>query len=356
MSENAENMNNTNVYTHNKVTKINKSGKYGGIDTNTNIDKCIDINAYIDTIVRILDVNTSYENITRNVKVTVPLLRAICQRYKLKRSGKKQELIDRIKTFLVHNSSSIRIQSFYRGYLLRRFLKYICHYKCYVNEEDFLSLENFKSIPFYEQISIQETDFIYGFHIYSLAKLLEQENPTNPYTRKPIERIVFRKVSEFIRLAKLNHFSSIPLFSRNVIKKQISLDNRVTSLFVDMDYLGHTTDTSWFYDMHRNQCLKFIRDLIDIWNYRANIPRETKTAIYPPNGNPFFDIYPNIIMSAGTTRLRKHILDLIDRFVNSGTSHDMKFLGSSYILCAFTLNNRNAATQLPWYYESVRYI
>jgi hypothetical protein len=348
MSENTEIVNEIYAYTSHKVNKKNKIDKPVG--------KYIDINAYIDTNAYRLDTITSYEDITQNVRVTIPLLRAICLRYKLKRSGKKQDLIDRIQTFLTRNRSSIRIQSVYRGYLLRKFLKHICHYKCYINNEDFLSLEDFKFIPVSEQIFIQENDFIYGFHIFSLAKLLEQENPTNPYTRKPFDRSIFRKVSEFIRLAKLNRFSSISPISGKVIKKHISLDNRVTSLFVDMDCLGHTTDISWFYEMRRNQCLKFIRDLIDIWNYRANIPRETKIAICPPNGNPFFDIYPNIIMSAGTTRLHKHMLDLIDRFVNSGTTHDMKFLGSSYILCAFTLNNRNAATQLPWYYESVRYI
>lgn len=347
MSENKEIMNEMIPYTSDKVEKRNKIGK----------DKDVfkDMNTYTHFNIGRLDVNTYYEHITKNVKVTIPMLREMCLRYKLKRSGKKQELINRIQLFLLRNRNSIRIQAFYRGYLLRRFLKHICHYKCYINSEDFLSLENFKSIPFYNQISIQENNFIYGFHIYSLAKLLEQENPSNPYTRKSFERDIFRKVSEFIHLAKLNRFSNISPISKKIIKKQISLDNRVTSLFVDLDCLGHTTDTSWFYDMRRNQCLNFIKDLIDIWNYRANISRDTKLAICPPNGNPFFDIYPNVIMSAGTSRLHNHILDLIDRFINSGTTHDMKFLGSSYILCAFTLNNRNAATQLPWYYESVRY-
>ena len=79
MSENIENMTQTDVYTSYKIKKKHNSGKYGFI----NIDKDTDINAFVDTIVCSLDANTSYDTITQNVKVTIPLLRALCIRYKL---------------------------------------------------------------------------------------------------------------------------------------------------------------------------------------------------------------------------------------------------------------------------------
>lgn len=233
----------------------------------------------------------------------------------------------------------------------------ICHYKCYINQEDFLSLEHFKDIPFYECIHITENNFIYGFHINSLSKLLEKECPQNPYTRSPIERSTYEIVDTFIRLSKLNGFVKPETveIQNTVISKKVELERRVVSIFIDIDRLGHVTNIDWFHSMSRNRCICFLRDLYDIWNYRASLSTHTKCNICPPNGNPFFDINQHTIMDKSHIRIQHMILNVIDRLVNRGINQDSKFMGSSYVLCTFTLHVPEAAQQMPWYYESVRH-
>jgi hypothetical protein len=52
----------------------------------------------------------------------------------------------------------------------------------------------------------------------------------------------------------------------------------------------------------------------------------------------------------------KHILDIIDKFVNSGVDKDSKCLGTYYVLGALTLVNHDAATSMPWLYQAFAYV
>ena len=51
--------------------------------------------------------------------------------------------------------------------------------------------------------------------------------------------------------------------------------------------------------------------------------------------------------------LRKMILDVLEKFVNSGVDKDSKSLGAYYVLGALTLVNQDAAIALPWLFQSV---
>ena len=42
-------------------------------------------------------------------------------------------------------------------------------------------------------------------------------------------------------------------------------------LFQYMDELGNYTDSKWFISLNRIQLIKFIRELVDIWEYRAQL-------------------------------------------------------------------------------------
>lgn len=299
----------------------------------------------------------TFEQLTNGQKITVEYLKILCKQFNLKRTGKKSILLERIKEHLHRERCIVRIQSVFRGHLIRKFMRMICHYKCYINQDDFLSLENFRDIPFYERVHITENNFIYGFHIYSLSKLLEKEHPQNPYTRIPIERSTYEMVDTFIRLSKINGFVKPETveIQNAVISKKVKLERRVVSIFIDIDRLGHTTNIDWFHSMSRNRCIYFLRDLYDIWNYRASLSMQTKCNICPPNGNPFFDINRHTMMDKSHMRIQHMILNVIDRLVNRGINQDSKFMGSSYVLCAFTLHVPEAAQQMPWYYESVRH-
>ena len=41
------------------------------------------------------------------------------------------------------------------------------------------------------------------------------------------------------------------------------------------------------FNINRNQLIKFIRELVDIWNYRANLSIRNQKNICPPAGSPF---------------------------------------------------------------------
>ena len=122
-----------------------------------------------------------------------------------------------------------------------------------------------------------------------------------------------------------------------------------------MDALGNYTNVQWFLTLNKIQLIKFVRELVDIWHYRANISNELKRAICHPTGNPFQTL-PNFNVLQTINNLndiRKPILYVMERLVNSGINNDNKCLGAYYVLSALTLVNYDAATSLQWLYEAV---
>ena len=57
--------------------------------------------------------------------------------------------------------------------------------------------------------------------------------------------------------------------------------------------------------------------------------------------------------SSSFETLKESVLNIIEIFVKRGVNNESKILGSNYILCALTLVNSDAATSLPWLYQSV---
>jgi hypothetical protein len=53
--------------------------------------------------------------------------------------------------------------------------------------------------------------------------------------------------------------------------------------------------------------------------------------------------------------VKKVVLDLLEKFVNTGVDKDSKTLGAYYVLGALTLVNNNAAIALPWLFQSFSY-
>jgi len=45
----------------------------------------------------------------------------------------------------------------------------------------------------------------------------------------------------------------------------------------------------------------------------------------------------------------------LEKFVNSGVDADNRTLGAYYVLGALTLVNEDAATSLPWLFQSLNY-
>ena len=98
--------------------------------------------------------------------------------------------------------------------------------------------------------------------------------------------------------------------------------------------------------------VKYIKELHDIWDYRAQITSETKLNICPC-GDPFRGINLRNLASLKFIDLQKVVLNTIELFVNTGINDDSKNLGAYYVLSALTLVSYKAAEALPWLYQSV---
>lgn len=134
------------------------------------------------------------------------------------------------------------------------------------------------------------------------------------------------------------------------------IELRTLSLFQYIDSLGNYSDPQWFLSLNKIQLIKFIRELIDIWNYRAQLTYDVKRNICPPNGDPFRNLsIPFINIENNLNNIRKILLDVLEKLVYSGIDGDSKSLGCYYVLGALTLVNDSAATALPWLFQSLNY-
>tara|TARA_B100000073_G_C23585996_1_gene514275 strand:+ start:36 stop:500 length:465 start_codon:yes stop_codon:yes gene_type:complete len=135
-------------------------------------------------------------------------------------------------------------------------------------------------------------------------------------------------------------------------KKQL-FNQRVTGVFKAMDDLGNYTDQNWFLDLNTNiKLIKFVRELHDIWSYRAQLSQDVKNNI-TNFIDPFLNINMMNIQNVNYEILRNVTLSIIESFVYKGINTESRTLGAYYILLALTLVNPNAAEAMPWLYSSV---
>lgn len=294
----------------------------------------------------------------------VQQLKNIAKIYKLKISGNKTELVSRIYIFLYLSSNSIKIQKIIKGYLQRKYNKY--HGPGFYNRElcsnkfDFLSMDELQIIPKEQFFSYKDEDgFIYGFDIISLYNLIYKCNGAikNPFNRNLIGTNVIDNFRSLLRLSKVLSINIITIINdvTQEVSNKKSIELKALSLFQNIDSLGNYSDSKWFLNLNKIQLIKFVRELIDIWQYRSHLSNETKRSICPPLGNPFPNNFSinNLMITENIDVVRKSILDILEKFVISGIDKDSKCLGAYYILCALTLVSNEAATSLPWLFQAV---
>ena len=288
----------------------------------------------------------------------VSQLKSMARYYKLKVSGNKMELIKRVWNYLRFSNYATVIQKIWRGTIVRKFFGIAMHKKC-VNSTDFLSLNDLSKIPKKQLFTFKDQDgFIYGFDAKSFHNLiLKNKEPTNPYNRKLISKKTITRFNHFIKYGKIIGNDINLVINNNIeslsLKKQIEL--KAHDIFQRIDQFGHITDTSWFLDLSRLYLKRLVRELIDIWNYRASLTPEVKRSIYPPTGDPFNIINSNTFHSLEKEKLQLLILKIFKNIITKSNDINFRALGAFYILGAITLVNSNAAIALPWLYESVYY-
>jgi hypothetical protein len=305
-------------------------------------------------------------NLLFKYNYNVNQLKTIAKHYKLKISGNKSQIISRLFSFLILSQNIIIVQKVFKGYLQRKYNnshgpasknRSIC-----INDTDLYTTDNITDIPIESFFSYKDEDgFVYGFDILTIYSLIYKCNGVikNPYNRHLISSEV---IDNLKTLLKLSNILKIPIcteikdMSLEVSCKK-SLELRVLALFQNMDALGNYSDIKWFMNLNRTQLIRLLRELIDIWTYRANLSEDTKREICPPVGNPFGRLsdFSQVQHSDNLDDVRKYILEVMEKFVNMGVNRDSKCLGAYYVLGAMTLVSTEAASALPWLYQALNY-
>jgi hypothetical protein len=294
-------------------------------------------------------------------------LKVFAKHYKIKTTGNKHELFIRIYSFLKLSQDAIKIQKIGRGYLQKKYNKLhgpaFFYRKICTNDSDFLTGDELQDIPYSQFISYKDNDgFVYGFDMISLYNLVVkslQVSPIvkNPYNRNDIPSYLILNIKSLIRISRILRIPlDLGIQDDTVdLSDEKTIELRALSLFQNIDSLGNYSSPTWFLSLNRNQTIKMFRELIDIWDYRAQINNDTKRAICPPHGI-LMNVNLNIIFNEqNLLKLRKYILDVMERLVNSGIDNDSKTLGAYYVLGSLTLVNSEAATSLPWLFQSFAY-
>lgn len=288
-------------------------------------------------------------------------LKQFAKHYKLKLSGNKKELLIRVYSFLKLSKIIIKIQKLYRGFLQRKCNKlhgpaFMNRQLC-TNDSDFLTGDTMKELNHTQFFSYKDEDgFIYGFDIISLYNLILKSERTvkNPYNRNDISRKIIQDIRNLIRVSRILKIHIDIDIKETVVSGEKSVQLRALDLFQNIDALGNYSDPAWFLTLSRNQMIKFVRELIDIWSYRAQLSIEMKKKICPPLGDPFRNInFAYLHNEENTENVKKIVLIILEKLVNSGVDTDSKTLGAYYVLGALTLVSENAASSLPWLFQSV---
>ena len=297
---------------------------------------------------------------------TVPELKAQLKAHKLRVSGKKAELAERLHTFLVKDKSVRKIQRLVRQYLYKTWVKLhgeaLKDRSLCTNISDCLTMEDLTEIPNNRFVSFRDVDgFIYGFDILSILQLINKNVGTtteNPYNRKELQKGVITNVR---RLVKLNKIMGINTYTFNEINDLTGLSEekrfelRVIQLFQKMDELGNYTKIKWFMDLEIIMLHKLLYELREIWFYRLQLTPEIKRAICSPTGIPFTQrsfMSLGDFMILGINETRKIVLEVLENFVTKGLDDSFRNLGAFYVLGALTLVKVDASTAMPAIYAS----
>jgi hypothetical protein len=320
-----------------------------------------------------------YNNLL-TINYSVSQLKLIAKYYKLKTTGNKEYLKKRLYNYLYFSYNIINIQKIVRYNLTKKYIKLHgpgFHNKTLCsNDVDFCTLDNLNNIPYNQFISFKDdNEHIYGFDVLSLYNLfmkVTKNNKTrmtnelnssnnllnvqNPFTNIFFSYNVLKQLLEYIRLSnllKIHIDLNYDDLAHLSINKQAEM--KILTLFQRIDSLGNYTNIKWFLELDKYGLIRFIRELVDIWNYRANLSQETKREIVPPRGNPFYDEHINVnnLPQYNFTQIRKYSIAIIDLMINKGINENSCLLGSYYVLCALTMVSSDAANTLPWLYEAV---
>ena len=174
----------------------------------------------------------------------------------------------------------------------------------------------------------------------------------------PFPRNAIKKIRRFLKLSKLLniHINTDLENDTNDLSSSAQTELKALEIFQHINYLGNYSDSKWFLELSRTSIMRFVRELMDIWNYRVDLTQEMRRNICP-SGNPFRE-YLNtsrvieMMRTSPILTLKKKVLKIIETFVRSAHEDQYQSLGALYVLGALTIVCEEARESLPWLYQS----
>lgn len=346
-------------------------------------------------------------------KYKLPEIKNIIKKLKLRVTGRKNVLITRINYHFKIYKTALTIQRIFRGHIVRFFYKlripFYNNYSLCVNETDGFSLEPLSEINKDLFISFKdEKGLLYGFDIQSLITAYNNKQKiVNPYTREELNTEITNTILSFGNIVKLlypdlldvsiiqkieiknrtnerhrriineydnNEINNVLIRDNNtprnnnnnnnpnnntvnnLINKMISIREktyirRIEDLFIEIDLLGNYTQSSWFKDLDNRECVRFIRILYDIWNYRSGLTSEIKRRICSLC-DPFNGIS---ITNIDVSTIKEKCVFVMENLVYTGIDDEYRRIGIYYLLSALSVVSLTARMNLYWLYETTLY-
>jgi len=316
-----------------------------------------------------LDDNTdllfiNYNNFHKYVNYDLSLkqLKILAKKFHLNSYKNKDILKKNIFNFLFITKNCITIQKNIKKFIVYNFFKLkgpgLLNKSLCNNEFDFLTYDTLDTIAIKDFFSFKDNcNFIYGFHINSfynyIIKSKNKNNILNPYNNLPINKKIITDFFKLLSYSKLLNYNYFIEDSKNINN---NIDTKIFEIFQTIDSFGYNTSLSWFSNLDKYNLIIFIKELYDIWNYRANLSINVKREISPPYGNPFMNININKLNNLNIYQTKKTIYNIFDNLVNKGITQSYRSLGCLYILTALTIVSNDAAESMPWLFESVNII
>ena len=340
-----------------------------------------DVVALVAKLDNFEDVTEDYKNDLQKslTKMTIPLIKAVCRHLKLRVTGKKSELVERVmhryNTFIAGSL----LQHKCKRAIVARWLELhgpaLWDKKSPVNDMDLMG-DDIADIPMDQLFSFQESGFVYAFDIATFSSLIvkgfRRSRATNPYTRDSIPAEVLNDYAQLLRFSTMLgrevsvvHSSTVQMPQQQTVDndavdtdvpmtmEEIDLD--ISSTMYIVDSYGYYTNPAWVTNMSADNLKRFMNDMVDIFTYRANLSRNTMMRIIHPSGvlvpNP--QTFRRWLQSERDPRVIKHkASELIKKLVTCGAERSDRELGTIYMLTALTLRCQQAAEAMPWLYES----
>jgi hypothetical protein len=319
---------------------------------------------------RILNLD-EYDKLLDN-NYNVSQLKKMCKHNRYKTTGNKSELIKRLYNSMRLSYYAIKIQSRFRMMLIKNLfrMKKLHLLKNSINEIDFLSLEPVKNLSFEQIICIPsgEKKHVYCFDICSLQNYFKEQyeqakrdrkniqkhmkNILNPFNRQPFPPYIHKKLHSIIKYSKLCNLNiNVSLNNANDLDLKKTNVFKAIELFQAIDSFGFITDSKWLLELRASKLIRFLNELIDIWNYRAQLTTDTKSKIFPySSGNPFR--VEQHLYTKDIEYIKHTIIKILAKFISAGIDKHSQSLAVFYVLGSLTIVSRQAAENLPWLYES----